>query len=100
MKYIELRELSEEEFQFKESPSQAPSLTITIPESVQNDGWTVLPVKDINVVSCILLGLKQAVKIVLILFFQIHECSSTLKYCTTLINFPTGFSAILPVKLN
>ena len=51
MKHIEFRELFEQEFQFKESPS--PSLTIAIPESVQDDGWTVLPVMATNVVSCI-----------------------------------------------
>ena len=51
MKYIDLRELFEEEFQFKESPS--PSLTINLPVSVQDDGWTVLPVKATNVVSYI-----------------------------------------------
>ena len=51
MKHIEFRELFEQEFQFKESSS--PSLTIIIPESVQDDGWTVLPVMATNVVSCV-----------------------------------------------
>ena len=49
MKHIEFRELFEQEFQFKECPS--PSLTINIPESVQDDGWTVLPVMATNRVS-------------------------------------------------
>ena len=51
MKHIEFKELFEQEFQFKESPS--PSLTINIPESVQDDGWTVSPVKLTNIVSCL-----------------------------------------------
>ena len=49
MKHIEFRELLEQEFQFKERPS--PSLTITIPESIQDDGWTLLPVMATNIVS-------------------------------------------------
>ena len=53
MKHIEFRELFEQKFQFKESPS--PSLTINIPESVQDDGWTVLPVKATNRVSCVVI---------------------------------------------
>ena len=50
MKHIEFRELLLQKFQFKESLS--PSLMINFPESVQDDGWTVLPVKATNVVSC------------------------------------------------
>ena len=52
MKHIEFRELFEQEFQFKESPS--PSLIINLPESVQDDDWTVLPVMATNIVSCAL----------------------------------------------
>ena len=51
MKHIEFRELIKKEFQFNEGPS--PSLTINIPESVQDDGWTVLPVMATNRVSCV-----------------------------------------------
>ena len=49
MKHIEFRELFENEFQFKES--SFPSLIINIPESVQDDGWSVLPVMATNIVS-------------------------------------------------
>ena len=53
MKHIEFRELIKKEFQFNEGPS--PSLTINIPESVQDDGWTVLPVMATNRVSCVVI---------------------------------------------
>ena len=53
MKHIEFRELIKKEFQFNESPD--PKLMIKIPESVQDDGWTVLPVMATNIVSCVVI---------------------------------------------
>ena len=55
MKHIEFRELIKKKFQFKEGFS--PSLTISIPECVQDDGWTVLPVMATNMVSCVVMYL-------------------------------------------
>ena len=53
MKHIEFRELIKKEFQFNEGPD--PKLMIKIPECVQDDGWTVLPVMATNIVSCIVI---------------------------------------------
>ena len=57
MKHIEVRELFEQEFQFKESSS--PSLIINLPESVQDAGWTVLPVMVTNMVSGIYIIVRK-----------------------------------------
>ena len=46
MKHIQCRKLFEQEFHFKDE-----SLIICIPEMVQNDNWSIVPVMESNIVS-------------------------------------------------